>query len=98
VATIDDYQIYSNTQTQAVMNIDTLTTFFMWCTIVNGAMLIYTSVFVIFAPDFIYRMQSKWFSISRESFNIIIYSYLGLFKILFITFCLAPYLALLIMG
>ena len=80
------------------MNIDTLTTFFMWCTIINAAILIYSSLFICFAPGFIYRIQHRWFSIPRETFNIVAYSYLGVFKIFFIMFNIAPYLALLIMG
>jgi len=80
------------------MNIDTLTTFFMWCTIINAAILIYSSLFICFAPGFIYRIQNRWFSIPRETFNIVAYSYLGVFKIFFIMFNIAPYLALLIMG
>lgn len=78
------------------MNIQTLTTFFMWCTIINAGILIYSSLFLCFAPDFVYRIQSRWFSISRETFNIIAYSYLGIFKVLFFAFNLVPYLALLI--
>ena len=80
------------------MDIPTLTSFFMWCTIINGGLLIYWSVIIICAPDFIYRIQSKWFPISREAFDIVIYSFLGLFKILFILFNLAPWLALLIIS
>jgi len=80
------------------MNIETLTTFFMWCTIINASILIYSSIFLCFAPGFIYRIQSRWFSVPREAFNIIAYSYLGLFKVLFFTFNLAPYLALLIIA
>ena len=80
------------------MDIPTLTSFFMWCTIINGGLIIYTSVFLICAPDFIYRLQSKWFPISREAFNIIVYSYLGLLKILFFIFSLTPWLALLIIS
>jgi len=34
----------------------------------------------------------------REAFNIIIYSYLGIYKIFVIVFCLVPYLALSIMA
>ncbi|MGB2402811.1 MAG: DUF6868 family protein [Akkermansiaceae bacterium] len=79
-----------------MMNIQTLTTFFMWCTIINAGILIYSSLFLCFAPDFVYRIQSRWFSISRETFNIIAYSYLGIFKVLFFAFNLVPYLALLI--
>ncbi len=52
----------------------------------------------MFAPDLLYRMQSKWFPISRETFNVVIYSFLGLFKIVFLVFSLVPYLALLIIG
>ena len=80
------------------MNIQTITTFFMWCTIINAAILIYSSLFLCFAPDFVYRLQSRWFSISRENFDIIAYSYLGLFKVLFFVFNLTPYLALVIMS
>jgi hypothetical protein len=80
------------------LNIQTLTELFMWCTIINGALLVYWSVMCILAPDLIYRMQNKWFPISRETFNVVIYSFLGLFKVVFIVFSLVPYLALLIVG
>ena len=43
-------------------------------------------------------MQSKWYPISREAFNVIIYSFLGLYKLFFITFNVVPYIALRIMG
>ena len=80
------------------MNLETLTSFFMWCTIISGAILIYSSLLLCFAPRFVYRIQSKWYQIPRETFDIIAYSYLGLFKVLFIVFNLAPYLALVIIA
>ena len=80
------------------MDIQTLTAFFMWCTIINGSILILWSVFCVFTPDLVYRIQSKWFPIPRETFDVIIYSFLGLFKIFFLVFNVAPYLALLIVG
>jgi hypothetical protein len=80
------------------MDIQTLTTFFMWCTIINGGILILWTVFSVFAPDLVYRMQSKWFPIPRETFNVVIYSFLGLFKIVFLVFNVVPYVALLIAG
>jgi len=80
------------------MDIQALTRFFMWCTIINGGLLALWSAMCIFAPDFVYRTQSKWFPISRETFNVIIYSFLGLFKIVFLVFNLVPYVALLIVG
>jgi hypothetical protein len=52
----------------------------------------------ITAPDLAYRTQARWFPISRETFTVVFYSFLGVFKILFILLCLVPYLALLILG
>ncbi len=80
------------------MDIQTLTTFFMWCTIINGGFLILWAMFFVFAPDLVYRTQSKWFPIPRETSNVVIYSFLGLFKIVFLVFNVVPYMALLIVG
>jgi hypothetical protein len=80
------------------MDIQTLTTFFMWCTIINGGIFIVWSVFSMLTPNLVYRTQSKWFPIPRETFNVIIYSFLGLFKTFFLFFNVVPYVALLIIG
>jgi hypothetical protein len=80
------------------MDIQTLTTFFMWCTILNVALLSFSSMMCICAGDWVYRMHSKWFPIPREVFNVAIYSFIGLYKILVIVFNLIPYIALLIVG
>ena len=80
------------------MDIQALTSFFMWCTIINGGLFMYWATVCTLAPDFVYRMQARWFSISREAFDVAIYGYLGLFKIVFIVFNLVPYVALLIVG
>jgi len=78
------------------MDIQTLTTFFMWCSIINGGLLALWSTILIISPDLVYRTQSKWFPMPRETFNVVIYSFLGLFKIVFLVFNVVPYLALLI--
>jgi hypothetical protein len=80
------------------MDIQTITTFFMWCTVINGGILILWAVFTMLAPDLVYRTQSKWFPIPRETFDVVIYSFLGIFKIFFLMFNAVPYAALLIMG
>ncbi len=80
------------------MDIQTLTTFFMWCTIINGGILILWGVFCMFAADLVYRTHSKWFPMPRETFNVVIYSFLGVFKIFVIMFNVVPYIALRIMG
>ena len=80
------------------MAIQTLTTFFMWCTIINGALLVLWITMCIVAPDLVYRTQKVWFPISRETFDVVMYSFLGLLKIVFLIFNLVPYVALLIVG
>jgi hypothetical protein len=52
----------------------------------------------LLAPDLVYRTQSKWFPIPRETFDVVMYSFLGLFKIVWLVFNVVPYLALLIVG
>jgi len=78
------------------MDIVIVRAFFMWCTIMNGALLIFSSLICACAGDWIYRMHSRWFPISREAFNTAIYSFIGLYKIFFIVFNLVPYVALVI--
>ena len=80
------------------MDIQTLTTFFMWCTILNVALLLLSSLMCICAGDWIYQIHSKLFSISKETFNVMIYSFIALYKLLVIVFILIPYIALLIVG
>jgi len=80
------------------MDVSMLTSFFMWCTIMNGALLILWTVMCLFAPNMVYATQRRWFPIPRETFGIVIYSFLGAFKLLFLMFNLVPYIALLIVG
>ena len=65
----------------------------MWCTIINGSLLVISFLFCAFAGNWIYRMHSKWFPISREAFNVTIYCFIGLFKIFVLVFNLVPYIA-----
>ena len=80
------------------MDIQTLTAFFMWCAIINGSLLTLWTIMLIVAPDFVYRTQSIFFPIPRETFNVVIYAFLGLFKIFLLVFNVAPFIALLVVG
>ena len=77
------------------MDIQTLTSFFMWCTIINGGMLIFAGLMFLLSPNFIYRLHTRWIAMSREAFNVVIYSALSFFKIIFIFFNLVPWIVLL---
>lgn len=76
------------------MDIQTLTSFFMWCTIINGGMLIFAGLMFLLIPDLIYRLHTRWFAMSREAFNVVIYSTLSGYKIIFIFFNLVPWIVL----
>jgi len=80
------------------MDIDTVRAFFMWCTVMNAALLVLSFLICALAGDWVYRMHSRWFSISRETFNVAIYSFIGVYKIFIVMFNLVPYVALLILG
>ena len=78
------------------MGIATLTTFFMWCTILNAVILIVWTIVFGFAPDFTYRIQTSLFPMPRESFNVVVYSGLAMYRIVFVGGKLVPEVALLI--
>lgn len=80
------------------MEFQTITAFFMWCTIINGGLWILSAVFFMFAPDFVYRKQNRLFPLPRETYNVVIYSFLGLFKVLILVFNVVPYVTLLIVA
>ena len=80
------------------MDIIIVRNIFMWRTIINGSLLILSFLICALAGDWVYQMHSKWFPISREAFNVAIYSFLGLFKIFVLVFNLVPYIACVIIG
>jgi len=80
------------------MEIHTIRAFFMWCTIMNGVLLLLSGMICAFAGGWVYRVQSRWYPVTRDTFNVVIYSFIGLFKMLFLMFNLVPYIALVILG
>jgi len=76
------------------MDIQTLTKFFMWCTILNLGLLIFSFLMLAFAGDFVYMMHGKWFPMPRERLNAVIYSFIGFYKIIVIVFNVVPWIAL----
>jgi hypothetical protein len=80
------------------MDIEHLKNFFKWCTIINGILLGFSIILCILIPDLIYSVQGKLFHISHGNFNMVFYSFLGLFKIFWLVFNVTPYIALIIIG
>jgi hypothetical protein len=70
----------------------------MWCTIINGALLMFSTLLCIFAQGFIYHIHSRWFPMTKETFALVLYSFIGAFKIFVIVFNLVPWISLLIIA
>ena len=68
--------------------------FFLWCIVINGSIFLFWSFFLLFTPDLVYRIQYQFFPIPRETYKVVIYAFLGLFKILFLVFNVVPYISL----
>ena len=80
------------------MEINEIRNVLMWCTIIDyGILLLWFAMFRL-AGDWMYRIHSKWFPMSKDAFNVIHYSGIGLFKLVVFAFNLVPFVALLIVG
>ncbi len=80
------------------MDIQKLKTFFMWCTIINGALLVLVIAACLLGADLWYGLHGQLFHISRENVGAANYLFLGLYKIVWLVFNAVPYVALLIVG
>ena len=80
------------------MEIGTLRDVLLWSTVVNYAVLfVWFGVFV-FAHDWMFRMHTRWFQLSRQSFDAIHYGGIAFYKIGVLLLNVAPLVALLIIG
>lgn len=76
------------------MNIETARSFFLWCTLINyGVLLLWTLVFWL-AHDWHYRLTSRLFKVSVETYDLVNLGGIAVFKIAVILLNLVPYLAL----
>jgi len=80
------------------MDIQKLTTFFKWCTIINGAILILGITGILVGSNLTVGIQSKLFHIPPEIVNAAIYLFLGVFKIFWLVLNVVPFVALLMVG
>lgn len=72
--------------------------FFLWNSILSfGLLLLWTLLFATSA-DFVYAVHSKLFAIPRVHFDTVIYTLIGLFKLLALLLFVFPLISLLILG
>jgi hypothetical protein len=75
-------------------NPETLTVFFGWCTAINFALLIISTIMLVLMKDFVSGVHSKMFGVDKSELPATYIQYLGYYKIGIIIFNLVPYLAL----
>ena len=76
------------------MNLSDLKSFFKWCTIINGVLLLISVVAVAIAPSAAVQIHSALFQIPTESVSQIMYALLGVYKIFWLALNFVPYIAL----
>lgn len=76
------------------MDIEMLTAFFMWCSIINIGLLLLGFVVWLCASDRIFALHGKWFPMPRETFNALFYFLLGFYKIIVFVFNIVPWAVL----
>ena len=79
------------------MTLDQLTELFKWMTIINIGLFILSALLIMVLKKTVCKIHGKLFGIDEGKVPIILYSYLGVYRIFIIVFSLVPYLSLLIL-
>ena len=69
-----------------------------WAALINIGILLFWFGFLVFARDFVYRLHSKWFKLSEETFSALHYVLIGFYELSIFIFLLGPYFGLQIVG
>ncbi|MCW1957342.1 MAG: hypothetical protein KIH64_002095 [Mycobacterium sp.] len=78
------------------MALTTLRDVLIWSLVFNYVILLVWFGALVLAHDRIYRLHTRWFALSRESFDAIHYGGMAAYKIGVLLFNLAPLVAILI--
>ena len=79
------------------MSIELLKELVGWMTLINLGFYILTAFFCVIFKKLVISVSGNMFGVNEDTGKAIIYGYVGMYKLLFITFNLVPWLALTIM-
>lgn len=79
------------------MSIESLTTFLGWCSVINIAILLFSTLMMIIMRDLAVKIHSGLFRVAPEALPMTYLQYLGNYKIAIIILNIVPYIALRIM-
>ena len=71
-----------------------LADFFMWCAIVNYAILLLWFIVFLLAHDWMFRLHGRWFHLTHDQFDTLHYGGMAVYKIGILLLNLVPFIAL----
>lgn len=74
-----------------------LRTILIWSLVVNYLVLLVWFAVIVFAHDWIYRLHTRWFRLSRETFDALHYGGMAVYKIGTLLLNVAPLLGVLLL-
>ena len=80
------------------MSAESAQNFLLWCIVVNYGILLLWFLVFWFGHDWIFRLHSRWFQMSKERFDSIHYACMAVYKVGILLFNLSPYVALRLIG
>ena len=80
------------------MDINQVTTFLGWCTLINMAVLVFLATFLFIFKDFVINTHSKLTGVSISALPTLYFSYMANYKLSIFMFNLVPYMALTLMA
>ena len=79
-------------------NLQTLTTFLGWCSVINVIVLLVASLMLMLMRNFVAGIHGRMFGVSTEDISLAYVHYLANYKIAIIMLNIVPYVALRIMS
>jgi hypothetical protein len=80
------------------MNVELAKSVLLWCLVINYVILLLWFLVFCLAHEWMYRLHTRWFNLSRERFDFAHYLGMSVYKVGVLLFNLAPYIALVLVG
>ena len=80
------------------MELETLTAFFGWCSLINIGLMLLSTVTLLVGQESIVRIHSRMFGLEKKELQRAYFQYLAQLKIAVLVFSIVPYIALKMIG
>ena len=80
------------------MSIEMVRSTFLWCAVINYALLLIWFLLYVLPHGWLYRLWGRWFHLTTEQFDSVNFAGMALYKLGIMLLNLAPLLALYVVG